>query len=223
MSSVLYLGEVPKANQSIPEALSSKGINLIPTAPSKIIATIYVEDHQPNHDLFIQNLPAFVTAAESKNAVQISHRWRPLQRFNTPVYAKQPLICWSYPARVPADFVNGLRGWIPGLQETVIKGKAALVGYVEASKISDLKKDGALETTANNITSLNISGFRSYLTAHRMIDAILRTNQYPYKESGNGPYVKAFDERVGLVADLLGLKQVKSATGMHLRYCTKRC
>jgi hypothetical protein len=219
MSSVLYLGEVPKGTQSTPASLSERGINLTPVPPSKLIASITVEDHQPNHDLFLANLPTFVHSAQTESPAIIAHRWRPLSVHATPPYAKQPMICWNYPGRVSADFINGLRGSIPGIQETVLKSRSALMAPVPAIKIRDLLTEGALQTTPGNLTAINIAGFRSYLTAHRIIDAILRTNQYPYKINSNEIPVAEFDSRVYLNEDSFSAKKEKSVTGKNVSKC----
>jgi hypothetical protein len=203
MSSVLYLGVPPKASQTVPQALADKGIQLIPVPPSKINTTVTNEDHQPNHDLFVANLPAFAEAAASKISVKISKRWRPLATTHLPPYAKTPTVCWSYPTRVSSDFVNGLRGSIPYVQETVIKGKAAFMAPLAISSVPGILQDGASSTTPGNLSAINIAGYRAWLMAHRIIDGILRTNQYAYKASKNSAEIEEFDSRIYVMSKKL--------------------
>lgn len=199
--SAFYLGDLPKVNQTVPASLSDKAINLVPTPPGKLPVIVTNTNYQPNHDIFVRNLPAFVRAAATGVHVQISRKWLPLERAFLPDCAKIPQVCWSYPSRVSSDYVNGLRGFIPNLQETVIKGKPALIAPLTTDMVKRVVQDGALQTTPSNLTSININSYRAYLNAYKIIDAILRTNQYACRTSGAARQIPAFDERIHLETD----------------------
>jgi hypothetical protein len=69
----------------------------------------------------------------------------------------------------------------------MIKGKPGFLAHLQYNQVALLLQDNPLpvETTPSNNTCMNIRGFKAYIGLLRFYDAVMKTNQYPYLETGN--------------------------------------
>jgi len=179
--SLVYLGLPPRANQTVAPNLASKDIHLQRVAPSGLSPVVTVEHVQPMHAVFAKFLNVYVSAAIAKESLPLSTPYAPVAHRGLPVFFRKPQIIWSYGSRLTTESIDSMKDKF-GADETMVKGKPGFLAFLDHSDVVKLlgETPSPIETTPTNNTCMNIKGYKAYVGIHRMYDAIMRTNQYPY-------------------------------------------
>jgi len=86
-----------------------------------------------------------------------------------------------------------------------------LVAPLEISVVPRLLQDGAKQDTPGNLTAININAYRSYLSAHKIINAILRVNQYSARSTTAGALSTEADSRIWIRSSSLHVQQTAAS------------
>jgi hypothetical protein len=179
--STIYLGKPLKASQKAAASLSLRDINLARSAPSALIPVVTNDNIQPIHALYQKFLSCYVRAAYEKKRTALHEPFVPYPYAKLPPYFRNARIIWNYAVTLTPDNVTSICHKYSA-EETMIKGKPAFVASLTPEMVRALNGEtpSPLTTTPSNERCMNISGYRSYLAASRMMHGILSTNQYPY-------------------------------------------
>jgi hypothetical protein len=186
MSSLLYLGESPKDQQVIAENLASRGINYIRIEPSKIVPVMYLENVVPSYTIYKNHIGAFIKAAVTKEPVTLDKCYFPLESTGQLSCAPVQLpVIFSFSTKLRDETRDAIKGKYK-VEDTLAKGKPALQGLLTISQIRELVKDyEPIQTTASSSTHVNIHTIRDLRVLYRIVNAFVRTHQYPSMVDGD--------------------------------------
>lgn len=140
------------------------------------------------HAVFAKFLNVYVAATMNAESRPLSTPYAPVAHRGLPVFFRRPMLVWSYGARLTAESIDALKDRY-NAEETVIKGKPGFMAELDHEEVIKLigETPSPIETTPSNNNCMNIKGYRAYIGVHRMYDAIMRTNQYPYMNNDEAP------------------------------------
>jgi len=178
MSSIIYLGKIPKATQVVSADLQERGISLLKAAPSDVKANVYPFDILPNYALYKHHLAPFIRAAETKEAQSLNNPYYLFTNKTTPSFFVNPLVVWNYNTPQSAERRDYIKS-VYRAKDTLARGKPALMATLTVDSLrSLLLEDNPIQTTASNATSMNIAAYKIYLLLHRLYETVVSTHQY---------------------------------------------
>jgi len=180
LSSIIHYGITPKSNQTVSKTLSDLGISLMKTSPSDLQPHVILSNPQANHPVYERYLSVFVRAAGLNKSYRVSD---PYHAFTgtIPTFFNPPLIIFSFEiAKIDETKAAYIRTEY-NASECLVQGKPAFTMAFNIEKLRALTSEPSLITTTPcSSTAVNINSARQYLLALKMIDGILKANQYAH-------------------------------------------
>lgn len=184
--STIYLGKPLKAGQQSAPELALRDVNLSRIAPSDLHPVILPETIQPLHAVYTKYLNVYCAAAYDNAGKKLTEPFIPFPSADLTTFFRNPRIIWSYSARLTNDQIDTIKVQFSA-EEVEIKGKPAFLARLTPAEIRVLAAatPSPLHSTPANERCMNISGYRSYVLASRVINCILRVNQYAYQSENS--------------------------------------
>jgi hypothetical protein len=184
MTSIVYLGNLPKASQVVSSDLRARGINLLKAAPSDLRPFV-LADISPNYAIYRTHLSSYIRAAELESTVLLNDPYRQFGNKTFPSFYRAPSIIWSFDVPPTEERRNAMKGEFDA-EDTLSKGKPALHAIMTLKNIRDLiSKYSPLEVTPSNPSSLNIAAYKQLVVLYRLFDTVCKTHQYCLNSSGD--------------------------------------
>jgi hypothetical protein len=178
--SVVYFGAPAKSTSSVSEEIKSLGLNYLRQSPSNVVIQTAIEYAQPGYAVYKAFIPSFIKAAKENKAVSTrSSIYQPVAHTTVPAFIKNPKIIWSYTCQLSPQEIDVKKEKF-GCTETKAKGRLAFAAvWKDQAWWEMLKNENNINRqTPANIDCLNMQAFSSYIIIWRMLDAVLRVNQY---------------------------------------------
>lgn len=179
MSSVIYLGTLPRASQIVSSELKARGIPLLKAAPSDIKPLILTEA-AANYGIYKHNLASYIRAAETGSSVLMNDPYKLFSSRSTPPFMANPRIVFTFNAPPSTEVRDTIKARFAAT-DILVKGKPALVATLSRKEVIDLIDSyNPVQTSPSSTTAINIVAFKQYVLLHRLFDTVCRTHQYAY-------------------------------------------
>jgi hypothetical protein len=182
MSATIYFGAPAKSLNTVGKEIRALGLEYDPESPSKVPITAAVDYIQPGYALFKTYLATHVKAASEKIAISTRQSiYHPTKHNQIVPILPAPKIIWSYTSALTPEMIDDKKNKF-NAKETKARGKVAFEATFNGTGTwwTDLKSENGLNrNTPSTSTNMNISSYIMYIFALRLMDAVLRVNQYP--------------------------------------------